>query len=413
MIPVSRPPEGGLSSGPGTSGEELPLRRGSYAYTALERVHFGKPAAEAVVEEVDRRGASRVFVLASGTLNRETAEVAKLVEALGDRFAGLHDRMPAHSPREAVIECAAKARDAGTDLLVTFGGGSVTDGGKVVTICLEHDIHDEDGLEPFRTVVDGEGVRHIPPYRGPSVRQVTIPTTLSGGEFNARAGVTDTRIALKQSYENSLIVPAAVVLDPAPTAHTPEWLWLSTGIRAFDHAVESYCSIDAHAFSDGMALQAIRLLSEGLKRVKADPADMDARLMCLMGAWVSMTGVVAGVRQGASHAIGHVLGGTAGVPHGYTSCIMLPAVLRWNREANADRQRDIAAAMGAAGREASDLVAELVAGLGLPRTLGDVGVGPDRFELIAKNAMHDSWTYSNPRRIAGPEDVASILELAA
>jgi maleylacetate reductase len=389
------------------------VRRGSYAYTALERVHFGRPAAAAVVEEADRRGAKRVFVLASGTLNRETGEIAKLTDALGARFAGLHDRMPAHSPRAAVVECAAQAREAGADLLVTFGGGSVTDGGKAVTICLEHDIRDEDGLEPFRTVVDGEGVRHIPPYRGPAVRQIAVPTTLSGGEFNARAGVTDTRIALKQSFENQLIVPAAVVLDSAPTVHTPEWLWLSTGIRAFDHAVESYCSIDAHAFSDGMALQAIRLLSEGLRRVKADTDDLDARLMCLMGAWVSMTGVVAGVRQGASHAIGHVLGGTAGVPHGYTSCVMLPAVLRWNREANADRQRDVAAAMGAPDRDAADLVAELVAGLGLPRTLRDVGVARDTFELIATNAMHDSWTYSNPRRIAGPEDVMTILDLAA
>ena len=389
------------------------MQQGSIVFTAMERVIFGQPAAGAVAAEAERLGASRVFVLASGTLARESDEIEKLKAALGRRFAGLHDRMPAHSPREAVIECANKARAAGADLLVTFGGGSATDGGKVATICLEHDIRDVDGLEPFRTIVDGEGARHIPPYAGPKVRQVAVPTTLSAGEFNARAGCTDTRKQLKQSYENRLIVPVSVILDPAPTLHTPEWLWLSTGIRAFDHAVESYCSIDANAYVDGAALQALRLLGRGLPRVKADPGDLAARLDCQIGAWLSMTGVVSGTRLGASHAIGHILGGTAGVPHGYTSCVMLPFVLQWNESVNGARQREISAALGRPGVPASEAVHEIIAGLGLPRSLAEVGVSANQFPLLAENTMGDSWTYSNPRKIAGPEDVLQILELAA
>src|SRR3546814_20027143 len=127
-----------------------------------------------------------------------------------------------------------------------------------------------------------------------------------------------------------LLMPRSVILDPAPTVHTPEWLWLSTGIRALDHCVEGICSVQADAFCDGAYLHGLRLLGRGLPRVKADPADLRARLDCQLGAWLSMTGVGSGVPKGASHAIGHVLGGTCNVPPGYTSCVMLPAVLRWN-----------------------------------------------------------------------------------
>ena len=313
------------------------MRAGEIIFTGMDRVVFGRAAAEAVAEAADRLGANHVFILAGRTLNRETDAVRQIAGALGPRYAGVHDEMPAHSPRDAVIACANKARDAGCDLLVSVGGGSTTDGGKAVTICLEHDIREPDGLEPFRTVVDETtGKRHFPQYRAPRVRQICVPTTLSGGEFNARAGVTEPRLRLKQAYIHPGIIPLSVIFDPAITVHTPEWLWLSTGIRAVDHAVETYCSIDGNAYTDSTALQALRLLGRGLPAVKRDPADLAARLDCQIGAWISMTGIVSGTRMGASHAIGHVLGGSAGVPHGYTSCVMLPAVLAFNAEVNVD-----------------------------------------------------------------------------
>ena len=389
------------------------MQHGEIIFTHMDRVIFGRPAGPALAGEAERLGATRVFILASGTLNRDTDEVDKLMTALGPRFAGLCDHMPAHSPREAVLACADQAREARADLLVTFGGGSATDGGKVVTLCLEHEIRDYDGFEPFRTIVDAEGVRHVPPHGGPKVRQISIPTTLSAGEFNARAGCTDTRKQLKQSYENPWIVPISVIFDPAPTVHTPEWLWLSTGIRAFDHAVESYCSINANPQSDGACLHALRLLGEHLPRVKGDGGDLEARLGCQMAAWLSMTGVVSGVKMGASHAIGHILGGTAKVPHGYTSCVMLPAVLDYNASVNGARQAEISAALGRPGVAAAEAVHDFIAGLGLPRSLAEVGVGPEQYGLIAENSMLDSWTYSNPRKISGPADVMTLLEAAA
>ena len=115
------------------------------------------------------------------------------------------------------------------------------------------------------------------------------------------------------------MAPVMVVLDPAITRHTPEWLWLSTGVRSVDHAVETLSSYQSNDFADGLAESALRLLVEGLPRVKADPGDLEGRLKCQIGAWQSMISIIGGVPMGASHAIGHILGGTCDVPHGYTS----------------------------------------------------------------------------------------------
>ena len=388
------------------------MGNGQISFTGMERVIFGQSACQAIADEAVRRNAARVFLLTSATLARETDEIGRIRDALGSRYSGACHHMPAHSPRDAVIDCANAARERGIDLLVTIGGGSVTDGGKAVTICLEHDIVDIDGFEPFRTVVDASGQRNRPDFAAPSVRQIAVPTTLSGGEFNARAGVTDPRLKLKQSYMHPGIIPVSVILDGTITRHTPQWLFLSTGIRAVDHAVETYLSLDANDYFDGAALHALRLLADGLPRVKRDPTDSGARLKCLMGAWLSMTGVVSGCRLGASHAIGHILGGTAGVPHGYTSCIMLPYVLAWNEPANRDRQADLAAALGESDRSATSLIDGLIRELELPRHLRDVGVRENQLPQLAENCMLDDWTFSNPRSIRSPAQVMEILESA-
>lgn len=387
------------------------MQSGAMVFNQLNRVIFGKEAAASIVAEADRLGAQRVFALVSRTLATRTDELDKIKTALGDRFVGFHDHMPSHSPRDAVVACANAARDAGCDLLLTLGGGSATDGGKAVTLCLEYDISDVDGLEPFRTVVE-DGVRRFPEYRAPKVKQITVPTTLSAGEFNARAGVTDTRTQLKQSYIHPALVPETIILDPAVTVHTPEWLWLSSGVRAIDHAVETLCSLDANDYTDGTSLQALRSLSEGLARVKADPGDLEGRLKCQMGAWLSMVGIVAGSRLGASHAIGHILGGSANVPHGYTSCVMLPYVLDYNETVNADRQREVAAALGRPDARASEILDDQIRALGMPRHLRDVGVAEDDLPRLAQNCMLDDWTFSNPRPISSPEQVMEILRMA-
>lgn len=388
------------------------IPRGRFTFTAMGEVTYGLPAAQVIVSRAENAGATRVFLLVSSTLKRETDEIDKVITALGDRYAGLYASIPAHAPREAIVEAAVAAQEAGADLLVTFGGGSVTDGGKIVQICLRHNVTRAEDLDPFRIVTDTQGQSRRPKFDGPTVRQIAVPTTLSGGEFNPAGGCTDTLMKVKQGYYHPLLVPMVAILDPAPTVHTPQWLWLSTGIRAVDHAVEGICSPMANPYCDGSAMQALRLLSQGLPRVKKDPNDLDARLYCQIGTWLSMTAVTGDVPMGASHAIGHVLGGTCNVPHGYTSCVMLPVVIKWNASVNRKRQALVAEAMGRPGADTGDLLHDFISGLGMPRSLHEVGVGEDQFELIAQNAMHDRWLHTNPRKIHGPEDVMEILRMA-
>ena len=153
------------------------------------------------------------------------------------------------------------------------------------------------------------------------------------------------------------------------------WLWLSTGIRAVDHCVEGICSNEASPYGDAQALHGLALLARGLPRVKADPADLDARLDCQLGSWLSMAPLVAGVPMGASHGIGYVLGAVFDIPHGHTSCIMLPSVMRWNKPANAERQALVAAAMGHPGEDAGDVLDAFIA---RPRHAAQPGRGEGR-----------------------------------
>jgi maleylacetate reductase len=382
-------------------------------FRAMERVLSGQPMAEALPREVERLGAERVFLLVSRTLNHETDAVAQVREALGRRLAGQYEGMPPHTPRDAVIAATAGAREADADLLVSIGGGSLTDAAKMVQLCLAHDVRDVAGLDPYRIVVHADGRQERPALKAPRVRMVSVPTTLSAGDFNALAGCTDTRHHVKQSFMHPLLVPRVVILDPAISVHTPEWVWLSTGMRSVDHAVETLCSPDCNPYTEGAARQALRLLGEGLRRSKAQPGDLEGRQLCQLGMWLSMSGRESNVPMGASHAIGHVLGGTCDVPHGYTTCVMLPNVLRYNVGVNGSRQAIVAEALGRPGEEAAEVVGALISALGLPRTLRDVGVGPERFREIAEHSMHDRWIHTNPRPITGPEDVLAILQMAA
>jgi len=374
----------------------------------MEEVVFGHPAAEAIVAQTDRLGAARAFLMVSGTLNRQTGEIEKIRKALGSRCVATFDAMPPHTPREAVIAAAGQAEAAGADLIVTVGGGSITDGAKAVQLCLANDVRTVEDIERIRT---HKGV--TPPMNAPAVRQISVPTTIAGGEFSAIAGVTNARTKVKEMLRHELVMPRAAILDPALTVHTPEWLFLSTGIRAVDHCVEGLCSREAHPYADAQAMKGLSMLAQALPRVKANPGDLDARMDCQIGTWLSMAPLSAGVPMGASHGIGYVLGAVFDVPHGYTSCVMLPSVMRWNQQDNAERQALVSEAMGQPGKDAADVLDRFIRGLGLPRSLRDVRVSPEHFEAIAEQAMRTPWIPRNPRNIDTPAQVREILLLAA
>ena len=384
------------------------MHKGRVVFGAMDEVVFGTAAAEAVVGQMDRLGTSRAFLMVSGTLNRRTDEIEKIRKALGSRYAATFDAMPPHTPREAVMAAAEQARAANADLIVTVGGGSITDGAKAVQLCLANNISTAEDIDKIRA---NKGV--APDMTAPTVRQISVPTTIAGGEFSAIAGVTNARTKVKEMLRHELVMPRAAILDPAVTVHTPQWLWLSTGIRAVDHCVEGLCSREAHPYADAQAVRGLSMLAQALPRVKADAKDIDARMDCQIGTWLSMGPLSSGVPMGASHGIGYVLGAVFDVPHGFTSCVMLPSVMRWNKSVNAARQALVSAAMGQPGEDAADVLDDFIRGLGMPRSLQDVRIGPEHFDRIAEQAMATPWIPRNPRKIDTSAQVREILLLAA
>jgi maleylacetate reductase len=382
---------------------------GSYQYPTMEAVIYGEPAAEAVREEAERLNARRVYLIVSHTLNTKTDAIDTIRKALGDRYADTFDSIPQHTTREVVVKIAKQARDANADLVVAIGGGSVVDAAKIVLMCMEHEIFEQDGLDGFETTPE----RRFGQFRAPKVRMIAIPSTLSGGEYNSGSLVTDTRRKLKQIFNHPMMMPRSIILDPAITKYTPEKLWLGSGTRAMDHGIEAICSSRPNALVDAVCQQGLRYLHDGLRRTKDNPNDDEARLNCQLGSWMSAFGLQARVPMGASHAIGHVLGGTCDVPHYFCTAVMMPSVLRYNRPATEAAQKSIAAALGSPGHDASEVFAAFIAKLGLPRRLADVGVGEDRFELIGKNAMLSIFTRANPQPIREASDVVRILKAAA
>jgi maleylacetate reductase len=388
---------------------------GIHGHQDIERVVYGKPAGPALRAEAERLGARRVFVTTSKSV-AQSALLADVIRELGDRYAGVYAGITAHSPRPCVIEGAALARDAKADLIVAVGGGSVIDATKVMLIALWQDATTVDDLDLYRAGRPREGA--APPSEAikppaNAVRMIAVPTTLSAAEFNAFAGVSDPRKGIKESFGHRLTVPRVIVLDPAATLATPLDLMLSTGLKAVDHAVERLCSQQANPFAIGTSTEALKLLTRALPAHKAKPDALETRLDLQFGMWLSIGAGTSGVGVGASHGIGHVLGAACHVPHGHTSCVMLPSVLRWNLPANGERQKRVSEAFGKPETPAADLVAGLVASLGLPRRLADVGVGKDRFREIAEKSMHDRAVLNNPRPIKSPAEVMEILELAA
>ena len=384
------------------------MHNGRVVFGAMDEVVFGRPAAAAVVAQMDRLGTARAFLMVSGTLNRQTDEIEKIRQSLGPRCVATFDAMPPHTPREAVIAATEQARSAGADLIVTVGGGSITDGAKAVQICLANDVRTVEDIDRVRA---NKGVP--PPMNAPTVRQISVPTTIAGGEFSAIAGVTNTRTKVKEMLGHDLVMPSAAILDPAITVHTPQWLWLSTGIRAVDHCVEGLCSGEAHPYADAQALKGLSMLARALPLAKANPGDLDARMECQIGTWLSMGPLSAGVPMGASHGIGYVLGAVYGVPHGYTSCVMLPSVMRWNKPDNAERQALVSAAMGHPGEDAAEVLDWFIRDLGMPRSLHEVKIGPEHFDRISEAAMATPWIPRNPRKIETQAQVREILLLAA
>lgn len=388
------------------------MHAGTHHWPAQERVHYGRPAVEALAEEVARAAAGRVFVTTTRSITNG-ALVGRVVASLGARFAGKFDAIGAHSPRESVIAGATAIRSANADLIVAAGGGSVIDATKAMLLALWRGAKSVEELAALSGTRGGGGTEASAWSADPQrLRMIAIPTTLSAAEFFPSAGVTDVQRHVKQMYAHPLAVPKAVILDPAATLETPMDLLLSTGMRAVDHAVEGWCSVKSAPIADAANREAMRLLAASLPAMRRNPQDMEARAAAQHGMWLSRIASMAGIPFGASHGIGYLLGGGRGVPHGVTSCVTLPAVMEWNESANAARQAEVSAAFGKPGESAGAALGRFVAELGQPTRLRDVGIVRDELPAIAASWDGTGPIATNPRPVRGKDDLLEILNAA-
>lgn len=376
-----------------------------------EKVIYGVATAQALEAEVTRLGATRVFVLTTRSLASGPL-VNGLCRALGTRWAGVYEKISSHTPRADVVAAMQAARAAAADLLVAVGGGSVIDATKVIQLGLTSGVDSIQDLDAYVTGMRFPAERSASDNSYQGIRSIAVPTTLSAAEFTAFAGVTDERRGVKEIFHYEPQIPKVVILDPAATLATPQSLLLSTGVRAVDHCVETFCSPGATPLTDAYSINAMRLLYTALPGVKAAPEDLALRQQCQFAMWMSIQGPASGAPIGASHGIGRILGSLYGVPHGQTSCILLPAVLRWNAAVNGARQNELMERLGLPGKSLSEVVAGLVKALGEPGSLREVGVTHDRFEELALKSFHSGFLIHNPRPMESPADVMAILELA-
>jgi maleylacetate reductase len=384
-------------------------RTGIHNFPAIDRVIYGKAASEALNEEAERLNAKRVFLLASRTLNTKTEEIEKIRRTLGHKHVATFDGIAQHTTRKQAAEVAHQAKDARADLIVAVGGGSAIDLAKIVIMAMEHDIRDEAGFDPFPM---GPGVS-VSPFRSPAVRQIAVPSTLNGGEYNAAALVTDERHKLKQIFFHPQMMPLAIILDPALTLQTPSNLWMGSGTRSMDHGIEALCSPAGTPLADEVVLAGIRILREGMLRTLQQPDDLEARRRSQYGSWLASYGLQARVPMGASHGIGHVLGGTFEVPHYYCTPVIMPSLLRYNKPFTEEAQKRLATALGASGIEAADAFAAFTKALGLPGRLADVGIGEDKFDQISKIAINHRFVQANPRPFRNEAEIIDLLRMAA
>ena len=385
------------------------MNRIIYDSLPIERIVAGALVSQALADEVERLGKARIYMLSSRTLNRETRVVQDVAATLGKRCIGVFDSIGAHGPRDDVIDFANALRDTNADLIVTIGGGSVIDSAKVAQFCLAQNVFtpDEFSTHPLRVTNATAKVK----LTTSTVRQIVVPTTLSAGEFTNLGGTLNRDTKTKEGVFGTNFCAQSIIFDPAVTVHTPEWLWLSTGLRAVDHCVEGYCSKESYPYVQGQLLYALQLFSRSLRRTKQAPDDLEARSVSQQAEWLTASCLLR-VGLGASHALSYGLGGIAEVPHGFTSCVLLPAVLRWNETVDGERQAAIAEALGAPGKAAADAVLALINDLGLPHRIRDVGVDQSQLPAIANYAIKNPWMTNNPRPVTSTDEAMEILTSA-
>jgi alcohol dehydrogenase class IV len=386
-------------------------------YLPMDVVHHGRGALDRLPGELERAGVPKAFVVTSPSVAAHTDVVDRIREQLGDALAGVFTGVRPHVPYSCLQPGLDQLRQAGPVLLISVGGGSTVDAARALALAAGEGITDVRELEEFRARFSPPDEPVIPPTSGRALPQVAVSLTLSAAEFANCGAVTSEDRHAKDLLIADELTPRAVILDPEAAVQTPVELWVATGMRALDHAIETVYSPRRGPVTDALSLAAIERLAPALRATWRDPADIAAREQGQVAAWMSYFGEM-NLTLGLSHAIGHQLGAQFGIQHGVTSCIVLPQVMRYLAPVVADRLALVAVALGvdtaglsaeAAAEAAAVAVEQLVAEFGLPSTLPEVGVGADDFAALADAVLGDLVVEGSPRPITTPEQVTEIL----
>ncbi len=322
-------------------------------------------------------------------------------------FSGVHAN-PTTDDLAAGADIVADLAVASRATLVAVGGGSCIDAAKGIALAAVN-------------AERGRDLDYRNEFAQPGLPIIAVPTTAgTGAETNAFGVVTDPLARRKFYVGHASTMPAAAILDPELTVGLPPAATAATGVDALTHAIESYLSVRANPWADGIALQVIAMAGAHLARSVADGADLEARSAMLLAS--HMAGIGMGTTGlGLVHAIGHAIGGRHNLPHGVTLAMVLPQVLRFSEPARRDRLASVAFALGVGdtGRDrdwnaaaAIDAVTSLRAQVGLAVRPADYGIGETDFAAIAADALDDEVIASAPRRPSAPE-IEQILTAAA
>jgi len=395
------------------------ILQGDFNPTVPTRIVFGNEKIDSLRDEIKKLGGKRVLVLSGRTVAEKTDSVRRINEGLGDLSAGVYSGLIQRAPLSTAIEAANMAVANGVDTLVGVGGSTISDAARMIAVLMAEGITTVDQL---RQLGEDQDMVLEPNLDGKSLPlQVSIPTTLSAGEFNMGGGnVLDDQAGHKIRVRHPRLYADLIILDPVMTEGTPDWLWLSTGVKALDHCIERLYSTGNQPAIDAPVLAAAEMLFTYLPKSRESDGDPEARLQCLVAAWMSMMGAP-NFSMGLSHAIGHIIGVHYSVGHGYTSCVTQPYVMEFNRPVSAAKQALLARSAGldtrgmsdeAAAEAAASAVDDFIMGMGMPHRLRELEIPKEDLPKIAELVLTDGGTRSNPISITSAEQVMEVLTAA-
>ncbi|SDC89433.1 iron-containing alcohol dehydrogenase [Ruegeria marina] len=361
---------------------------GNWSYPTA--VRFGAGRISEIAEACKAAGITRpLLVTDKGLATMEiTTRTLDLMEAAGLGRAMFSDVDP--NPTDRNVAAGLKVyRDGGYDGVVAFGGGSGLDLGKTLAFMAgqTRPLWDFEDIGDWWSRADPAGIHPI----------VAVPTTAGTGSEVGRAGViTNSETYEKKIIFHPLMLPKVVICDPELTVGMPKFITAGTGLDAFAHCVEAYCSPHYHPMSQGIALEGMRLVKDYLPRAYADGTDLEARAHMMSAAAMGATAFQKGL--GAIHALSHPIGAHYHTHHGTTNAVCMPAVLQFNRPAVEGVLAQAAAYLGIAGGfdGFAAYVDDLNTALGIPRTLTELGVKDPDLDILVRDALNDPSTSGNP-----------------